>query len=60
MKEPTLQVPVTVFLELARLYKENPQEVLNRTHYVEACHLERRAYRKYLDWKAELRKEKQS
>lgn len=60
MKEPTVAVPVTVLLELVRLYKENPQEVLNRTHYVEACNLERRAYRKYLGWKAELRKEKRS
>lgn len=55
IKEPTLQVPVTVFLELVRLYKENPQEILNRQTYLIADHLERKAYRKYLGFKKALK-----
>lgn len=55
VKEPTVQVPVTTLLELIRLYKENPQEVLNRVHWLVANRLERIAYRKYLDYKKRLK-----
>lgn len=56
VKEPTITVPVTTFLELVRLYRENPQEVLNREHYLRLINLEKRAYRKYLAYKKELKK----
>ena len=52
-KVPTIAVPVHIYLDLIRAYKEQPQEVLNRTIYLEATTLERRAYRKYLAYKKE-------
>lgn len=54
-KEPTVAVPVTVLLDLVRLYKENPQELLDRGVYLAADHLEKRAYRKYLTWSKALK-----
>ncbi len=57
MKEPTVAVPVTTFLDLVRLYKENPQELLNLRVYLEADQLEKRAYRKYLAYKKALKEE---
>ena len=56
VKEPTITVPVTTFLELVRLYQANRQEALNIEHYLRAIHLEKRAYRKYLAYKKELKK----
>ena len=54
MSIPTLQVPVTVFLDLVRSYTEVPQELVNRQTYMEAVRLEKRAYRKYLTYKRTL------
>ena len=56
-KIPTIMVPVTVFLDLVRSYVENPQELLNRQTYMEATHLEKKAYRKYLAYKKAAKKE---
>jgi len=55
-KEPTVAVPVRLMLELMRFYKEVPQELLNKEHYLTADRLERRAYRRYLAYKKELKK----
>ena len=54
MNIPTLQVPVTVFLDLVRSYTEVPQELVNRQTYMEAVRLEKRAYRKYLEYRRAL------
>jgi len=54
MSIPTLQVPVTVFLDLVRSYTEVPQELVNRQTYMEAVRLEKRAYRKYLEYRRAL------
>ena len=43
---PTVQVPVDIFLNLVRLYKEQSQEQLDRGEYMATDQLERRAYRK--------------
>lgn len=51
MKIPTIQVPVHIFLDLVRAYKEQPQELLNVQIFLEAGMLERKAYRKYLVYK---------
>lgn len=50
-KEPTVNVPVTVFLELMRHYELQSQEQVSRTAYIQGKDLERRAYRKYQEWK---------
>lgn len=55
MKEPTVQVPVTVLLTLVRAYSETPQELLHRQHYLSVISLERRAYRKFLEYKKALK-----
>lgn len=57
VKEPTIQVPVHVFLDLVRLYKENPQELLDQRVWMAADFLEKRAYRRYMDYKKALKKE---
>ena len=54
-KEPTVAVPVTVFLEMMRFYTEVPQELLGRGAYLTASTLEKRAYRKYLAYKKALK-----
>lgn len=54
-KIPTIQVPVNVFLDLVRNYKEQPQELLNRQTYLDAVRLEKRAYRRYLEYKKAAR-----
>lgn len=46
-----------VFLTLVRVYKEEPQELINRQTYFVADHLEKKAYRKYLAYKKECRNE---
>ena len=56
MSIPTIQVPVTVFLDLVRSYTEVPQELLNRQTYIEATRLQGRAYRKFLEYKKQLKK----
>ena len=53
---PTIQVPVNVFLDLVRTYKEEPQELINRQTSLLVDTLEKRAYRKYLAFKKEQRK----
>lgn len=55
MKEPCIQVPVHVLLDLVRIYKEMPQELCNKEVYLTADRLERIAYRKYLAYKKQLR-----
>jgi hypothetical protein len=55
IKEPTVAVPVTVFLELTRFYSEVPQELVGRDAYLTASLLEKRAYRKYLAYKKALK-----
>ena len=49
MKEPTVNVPVSTFLELVRFYELQPQEEVSRKAYLNAKYLERRAYRKWLE-----------
>lgn len=51
MKEPTIQVPVSVFLDLARVYAEEPQELVNRQTYLETAQLEKKAYRKWKEYR---------
>ena len=48
-KMPSIQVPANVFLELARLYRELPQEKVERDVWFIVRDLERRAYRKISD-----------
>lgn len=54
-REPTIQVPVSVFLDLARVYKEEPQELVNRQSFFIARNLEQRAYRKYQEYRKQLK-----
>ena len=56
MKEPTIQVPVSVFLDLARVYAEEPQELVNKQTYLETTQLEKKAYRKWKEWREFLKK----
>ena len=51
MKIPVIEVPVHVYLALVRSYKEQPQEFCDQRIYCEADLLEKRAYRKYLNYK---------
>ena len=60
VKEPTIQVPVSVFLDLVRVYKEEPQELVNRTTYLTSHMLERKATRKYREYRKALRDEAKS
>lgn len=55
MKEPTIQVPVSVFLDLARVYAEKPQELVNRQTYLETLQLEQKAYRKWKEYSESLK-----
>lgn len=55
MKEPTIQVPVSVFLALARVYAEEPQELVNRQTYFETVQLEKKAYRKWKEYRKSLK-----
>jgi len=57
MKEPTIQVPVSVFLDLARVYAEEPQELVNRQTYLETTQLEKKAYRKWKEYRKSLKEE---
>lgn len=50
-KEPTLAVPVSLYLELVRLYKRNPPELSNSKFWLEADRRERIAYRKLQHWR---------
>lgn len=56
-KEPTIQVPVSVFLDLARVYKEEPQELVNKQTYLTTHQLERKATRKYREYRKALKSE---
>lgn len=58
MAEPTIQVPVSVFLDLVRVYKEEPQELVNRQSYLIADALERKATRKYREYRKQLKEQK--
>lgn len=58
MKEPTIQVPVSVFLDLARVYAEKPQELVNRQTYLETLQLEQKAYRKWKEYSESLKEAK--
>lgn len=58
MKEPTIQVPVSVFLALARVYAEEPQELVNRQTYLETLQLEQKAYRKWKEYSESLKEAK--
>jgi hypothetical protein len=55
MNEPTIQVPVSVFLDLARVYKEEPQELVNKQSYLSVYLLEKKAYRKYQEYRKYLK-----
>lgn len=55
MKEPTVQVPVSVFLDLARVYKEEPQELVNINSFFIMRNLEQKAYRKYQEYRKQLK-----
>lgn len=55
MKEPTVRVPVTVFLDLARVYKTEPQELINRQSYLQTINLEKEAYRKFNEYRKYLK-----
>ena len=57
MKEPTIQVPVSVFLDLARVYAEEPQELVNKQTYLETTQQEKKAYRKWKEWREFLKEE---
>lgn len=56
-KEPTIQVPVTVLLDLIRTYCEEPQELINRQSLLIATQLERKAYRKFQEYRKKLKNE---
>lgn len=55
MKEPSVQVPVSIFLMLARLYKEEPQELIDKQAYLAVTTLEQKAYRKYREYRKQLK-----
>jgi len=55
MKEPSVQVPVSVLLDLIRVYAQEPQELVNRNSYLVAISLERKAYRKYQEYRKQLK-----
>lgn len=55
MNEPTVQVPVSVFLDLARVYKEEPQELVNKQSYISVMTLEKKAYRKFQEYRKHLK-----
>ena len=52
-KEPTVLVPASTFLRLARLFKELPQEKVDREDWYVVRTLEQRAYRKLHEKKKE-------
>ena len=52
-KEPTVLVPASTFLRLARLFKELPQEKVDREDWYVVRTLEQRAYRKLNEKKKE-------
>lgn len=54
MKEPTIQVPVSVFLDLARTYMLEPQELVNRQSYEITHQLNKKAYRKFQGYRKAL------
>lgn len=54
-KEPTIQVPVHVFLDLVHAYKELPQELCDKSVYLIADRLEKRACQRYLEYRKFLR-----
>lgn len=54
-KEPTVQVPVSIFLDLARLFKEEPQELVRKDSYLTVDFLEKKAYRKYQEYRKKLK-----
>ena len=55
MKEPTIQVPVSVFLDLARVYAEKPQELSQSTDLLETLQLEQKAYHKWKEYSGSLK-----
>lgn len=55
MNEPTIQVPVSVFLDLARVFKEEPQELVNKQSYLSVEILEKKATRKYREYRQHLK-----
>lgn len=52
-KEPTVLVPASTFLRLARLFRELPQEKVDREDWYVVRTLEQRAYRKLHEKKKE-------
>lgn len=58
MKEPTIQVPVSVFLDLARVYANEPQELVNKQSYLTTLTLEKKAYRKYQEHRKALKEQR--
>jgi hypothetical protein len=56
MKVPTVSIPVTLYLELARAYTEQPEPCIIPTTMITVKLLERRAYHKYICWKRNERK----
>lgn len=56
-KEPTVQVPVSTFLTLARIYKEQPQEVGMAAEYLQVTRIESIAYRKHTEYRRDRRAE---
>jgi hypothetical protein len=57
MKMPLVSIPVNLYLELARAYKEQPVECIHSVFEIHITELEQRAYRKFLNWKKVQRKE---
>lgn len=59
VKEPTVAVPVSVLLDLIRVYREEPQELVNRSSYLTSVTLEQKAYRKFRQYRKQLKEESQ-
>jgi hypothetical protein len=50
MNEPSVTVPASIFLHLARLYKQQSQEDMIQSDYFKITNLEQRAHRILLKW----------